>query len=100
MKTTPINSSAEARTRSAASWAVSHSDRSAERTLVALAGSVALLSAPLAATVSAGFLLLTVNAGLNQWLFALTGACAASLLINRLAQRRTQGSAPSGGPVR
>ena len=54
-----------------------------ERVLFALAGSMALLSALLAALVSPWFLLLTVFVGLNQWLFVSVGACPASLLLER-----------------
>ena len=54
-----------------------------ERVLFALAGSMTLLSAVLAALVSPWFLLLTVFVGLNQWLFAGAGACPASLVIER-----------------
>ena len=58
-----------------------------ERVLFALAGSVALTSAALAAFVSPWFLLLTAFAGANQWLFAAVGACPASLLLQRLGLR-------------
>lgn len=54
-----------------------------ERVLFALAGSMTLLSALLAALVSPWFLLLTVFVGLNQWLFVSVGACPASLLLER-----------------
>ena len=56
---------------------------SLERTLFGLAGTVTLLAVVLAATVSGWFLLLGVFAALNQWLFALTGACPASLVLRR-----------------
>lgn len=55
-----------------------------ERALFALAGTVTLASAALAASVSPGFLLLTAFVGLNQWLYVLAGDCAASLLLRRL----------------
>ena len=55
-----------------------------ERILFALAGTVTLLSALLAALVSPWFLALTVFVGLNQWLFVLVGACPASLVLARL----------------
>ena len=55
-----------------------------ERVLFALAGSVTLLSAALAAFVSPWFLLLTAFAGVNQWLFVAAGACPASYLLGRL----------------
>jgi hypothetical protein len=56
-----------------------------ERFLFALAGSVTLASALLAALVSPWFLLLTVFVGVNQWLFVATGGCPASLLLERVA---------------
>jgi hypothetical protein len=55
-----------------------------ERVLFALAGSVALLSAALAALVSPWFLALTAFVGVNQWLYVAAGACPASLLLTRL----------------
>jgi hypothetical protein len=55
-----------------------------ERVLFALAGTVTLLSALLAALVSPWFLLLTAFVGLNQWLFVIAGACPASLILARL----------------
>jgi hypothetical protein len=54
-----------------------------ERVLFALAGSMTLASALLAATISPWFLLLTVFVGLNQWLFVGAGWCPASLLLER-----------------
>lgn len=54
------------------------------RILFALAGTVTLVSATLAATVSLWFLLLTVFVGLNQLIYVTAGACPASLLIDRL----------------
>ena len=56
-----------------------------ERVLFALAGTMTLVSAVLAALVSPWFLLLAVFVGLNQWLFAAVGACPASLALQRLA---------------
>lgn len=55
-----------------------------ERALFALAGSVTLASAALAAFVSPWFLLLTAFVGLNQWLYVVAGDCAASLALRRL----------------
>ena len=55
-----------------------------ERVLFALAGTVTLLSAALAAIVSPWFLLLTAFVGVNQWLYVTLGACPASLLLSRL----------------
>ncbi len=55
-----------------------------ERVLFAMAGTMTLLSALLAAVVSPWFLLLTAFVGLNQWLFVAFGACPASLILGRL----------------
>lgn len=63
-----------------------------ERALFALAGSVSLLSAALAAAISPWFLLLTAFVGINQWLYVLAGACPASLVL-----QRTLGLRPAGG---
>ena len=60
-----------------------------ERVLFALAGSMTLLSALLAAIVSPWFLLLTAFVGINQWLFVLFGNCAASLVLGRFGLSRT-----------
>jgi hypothetical protein len=54
-----------------------------ERVLFAMAGTVVLLSAALAAFVSPWFLLLAVFVGLNQWLYVLAGDCPASLILTR-----------------
>jgi len=55
-----------------------------ERILFALAGTMTVLSAVLAALVSPWFLLLTAFVGLNQWLYVAVGACPASLVIGRV----------------
>ena len=55
-----------------------------ERVLFALAGTMTLLSALLAAVVSPWFLLLTAFVGVNQWLYVAVGACPASLILRRL----------------
>jgi hypothetical protein len=55
-----------------------------ERVLFALAGSITLVSALLAALVSPWFLLLTVFVGVNQWLFVALGGCPASLVLERI----------------
>ena len=60
-----------------------------ERVLFALAGTVTLLSALLAATVSPWFLLLTAFVGINQWLYVTVGACPASLVLGRIFGMRT-----------
>jgi hypothetical protein len=62
----------------------SHPDWPLERVLFALAGSVTLLSALLAAVVSPWFLLLTAFVGVNQWLYVVAGACPASLVLTRV----------------
>ncbi len=54
-----------------------------ERVLFAMAGSVVLLSALLAALVSPWFLLLTAFVGLSQWAYVATRACPASLVLQR-----------------
>ncbi len=54
-----------------------------ERVLFAMAGTMTLLSALLAATVSPWFLLLTAFVGINQWLYVAFGACGASLILRR-----------------
>jgi len=55
-----------------------------ERALFALAGTVTLLSAALAAAVSPWFLLLTAFVGVNQWLYVAAGACPASLILKHV----------------
>ena len=55
-----------------------------ERALFAMAGTVTLLSAALAAAVSPWFLLLTAFVGLNQWLFVAAGTCPASIVLTRV----------------
>ena len=57
--------------------------------LFALAGSMTLLSALLAALISPWFLLLTAFVGVNQWLYVLFGACPASLILRRLFSLRS-----------
>ena len=70
-----------------------------ERVLFALAGTVSLLSATLAATVSPWFLLLTAFVGINQWLYVVAGACPASLILGRyLGLRSASASDPSPRP--
>jgi hypothetical protein len=54
-----------------------------ERALFAVAGTVTLLSAALAAAVSPWFLLLTAFVGVNQWLYVAVGACPVSLVLGR-----------------
>lgn len=54
-----------------------------ERVLFSTAGTVTLLSALLAATLTPWFLLLTVFVGLNQLAFAAFGNCPSSWLLQR-----------------
>ena len=70
-----------------------------ERVLFALAGTVTLLSAALAAVVSPWFLLLTAFVGINQWLYVVVGACPASVVLRRVCRLRSaiyenRGSSP------
>ena len=60
-----------------------------ERVLFALAGTMTLLSALLAATVSTWFLLLTAFVGVNQWLYVLVGNCPASIVLRRACRLRS-----------
>ena len=60
-----------------------------ERVLFALAGTVTLLSAALAAVVSPWFLLLTAFVGINQWLYVVVGACPASVVLRRACRLRS-----------
>ena len=52
-----------------------------ERILFAMAGTVTLLSALLAVTVSPWFLVLTAFVGINQWLYVTLRGCPASLVL-------------------
>ena len=58
-----------------------------ERILLAMAGTMTLLSALLAAVVSPWFLLLTVFVGANQWLYVTLRACPASVVLKRFGAR-------------
>lgn len=58
-----------------------------ERVLFAMAGTMSLLSALLAAVVSPWFLLLTAFVGINQWLYVTFRACPASLVLSRFGVR-------------
>ena len=60
-----------------------------ERVLFALAATITLASAALAATVSKWFLLLTAFVVANQWLYVLVGACPASLVLRRALHLRS-----------
>lgn len=54
-----------------------------ERILMAMAGTMSLLSALLAAIVSPWFLLLTALVGVNQWLYVTLRGCPASIVLKR-----------------
>jgi ABC-type transport system involved in cytochrome bd biosynthesis fused ATPase/permease subunit len=54
-----------------------------ERVLFAMAGTVTLVSALLAASISPWFLLLTAIVGVNQWLYVMTRACPVSIILKR-----------------
>ena len=54
-----------------------------ERALFALAGTVTLVSAALAAAVSPWFLVLTGFVGVSEWLYVTVRACPASLILGR-----------------
>ena len=60
-----------------------------ERALFAMAGTVTLLSAALAAAVSPWFLLLTGFVGVNQWLYVVVGACPVSVVLERFVGLRS-----------
>ncbi len=60
-----------------------------ERVLFALAGTMTILSAILAATVSKWFLLLTAFVGVNQWLYVAARACPASIVLRRACHLRS-----------
>lgn len=66
-----------------------------ERVLFALAGTMTLVSALLAAAVSPWFLVLTAFVGVSQWLYVAVGACPASLLLVRVF-----GLAPASHDIR
>jgi hypothetical protein len=78
---TPLSTRPEVRVR-ATRWPL-------ERVLFALAGTVTLLSAALAAFVSPWFLLLTAFAGVNQWLYVAVGSCPASIVLKRTCGLRS-----------
>jgi hypothetical protein len=52
-----------------------------ERILFAMAGTVTLLSALLAALVSPWFVVLTAFVGINQWLYVTVRGCPASVVL-------------------
>jgi Zn-dependent protease len=62
-----------------------------ERILFALAGTMTLVAAFLAALVSPWFLLLAAFVGVNQWLYVAVGACPASVVLARVTRRDAAG---------
>jgi hypothetical protein len=54
-----------------------------ERVLFAMAGTMSLVSALLAAVVSPWFLLLTAFVGVNQWMYVMLRGCPASVVLKR-----------------
>ena len=60
-----------------------------ERVLFALAGTMTLVASALGAFVSKWFLLLAVLVGVNQWLYAVFGACPASIVLHRTCRLRS-----------
>ncbi len=54
-----------------------------------MAGTMTLVAAVLAATVSKWFLLLAALVGINQWLYVLAGQCPASIVLSRACQLRS-----------
>jgi len=55
-----------------------------ERVLFAMAGTVTLASAALAAAISPWWLLLTAFAGINQLAFVVAGDCISSVILRRV----------------
>lgn len=56
--------------------------------LFAIAGTVVIVAAALAALVSPWLLLLVAFVGVNQWLFVLAGDCPMSLFLTRVLHVR------------
>lgn len=61
-----------------------------ERFLFALAGTVVLSSVVLSLAVNRWFLVAAAVAAFNQWLYALSGSCPASLVLRRLGLANTR----------
>lgn len=59
------------------------------RILFAMAGTMTATAVLLAALVSPWFLLLALFVATNQWLYALVGACPASLMLRKAPCRGT-----------
>jgi hypothetical protein len=60
-----------------------------ERALFAMAGTVTLLSAALAAAASPWFLLLTAFVGASHWLYVVVGACPVLVVLTRIFALRS-----------
>lgn len=60
-----------------------------ERVLFAMAGTVTLLSAFLAAVLSPWFLLLAAFVGVSQWMYVTAGACPASIVLRKACGLRS-----------
>ena len=82
MSTTAARASETARGTTASRWHL-------ERVLFLLAGTMTLVSALLAATLSEWWLLLTAFVGLNQLAFVAFGNCPSSWLLRRYAGLRS-----------
>lgn len=54
-----------------------------ERVLFAMAGTVTMLGALLAAVVSPWFLLLVAFVAASQWMYVVTGSCPASIVLEK-----------------
>jgi hypothetical protein len=54
-----------------------------ERVLFAMAGTVTMLGALLAAVVSPWFLLLVAFVAASQWMYVATGSCPASIVLEK-----------------
>jgi hypothetical protein len=73
---TPIRPSSSTSVSPASHWPL-------ERVLFAMAGTMTLVSAVLAAVVSPWFLILTAFVGLNQWMYVAFRGCPASVVLKR-----------------
>ena len=70
-----------------------------ERVLFAMAGTVTLASAALAALISPWWLLLAAFVGINQLAFVVVGDCVASLVLRRVFGLERGGSLMSAAPL-
>ena len=85
-RTRPIDHSDPDRLEVSASASAPASHWPLERVLVALAGTLLVVGALLAAVVSPWFLLLTAFVGVNQLVYVAVHNCPASLLLGRYAE--------------